>query len=88
MRVLSHRMSRARAFSDEFLRGIKCPVLLVRADPECGGFFSMEDVETALALNESVQHVFIRGIGHGLGIRDGNEHLFLNAIKPFLESSK
>ena len=51
-----------------------------------GGFFSMEDVETALTLNESLQHVFIRGIGHGLGIKEGNEHLFLEAIEPFLES--
>jgi len=73
-------------FSDEFLRGIMCPILLVRADPESGGFFSEEDVETALALNENLQHVFIKGIGHGLGIRDDNEHLFLDAIKPFLES--
>ncbi len=43
---------------------IRCPVLLLQADPEAGGVMADADVECAMSLLAQGQHVQLEGIGH------------------------
>ena len=67
------------------LGSIDKPLLIVQADPE-RGMIPHEDVEWAKSLNPDVSHVFLGELDHWLGIQEGREQIFLEAITPFLES--
>jgi len=45
---------------------IRCPVLLLQADPDAGGMMKDVDVERAMSLLAQGQHVQLEGIGHPL----------------------
>jgi len=69
----------------EFLETLKVPLLVLQANPEMG-MINHEDVEWARTLMPELSHVYLGETDHWLGIRDKREHLFLNAVTPFLES--
>ncbi len=46
------------------LPAIRCPVLLVQADPEAGGLTPHEEIAPALALLPRGKHVFLKGVSH------------------------
>jgi pimeloyl-ACP methyl ester carboxylesterase len=48
------------------LPAIRCPVLLLQADPDAGGEMTDADVERALSLLSQGQHVQLEGIDHPL----------------------
>jgi pimeloyl-ACP methyl ester carboxylesterase len=75
-------------FKEVFFKEIGCPILLVYADVEKGENVMRKEIDRTLTLNPNMQHIMIKGVDHGLGITEGREHLFLGAIKPFLESLK
>jgi len=66
---------------------IRIPLLVLQANPEMG-MINHEDVEWVRAIMPELSHVYIGETGHWLGINDKQEHLFINAITPFLESLK
>lgn len=79
---------------DEFFEGfsvkgilekLKTPLLVLQANPEMG-MINHEDVEWARTIMPELSHVYLGETNHWMGIRDKREHLFLNAITPFLES--
>jgi len=43
---------------------IRCPVLLLQADPEAGGLTPHEEMAPALALLPRGKHVFLKGVSH------------------------
>ncbi|MEU7612614.1 alpha/beta fold hydrolase [Micromonospora sp. NPDC049204] len=55
---------------DELLARVRCPTLLIQADPACGGFMSDNDVRRATQLLADVRHIRLDGVGHGLHIED------------------
>ena len=46
------------------LPAIRCPVLLLQADPEAGGLTPHEEMAPALALLPRGKHVFLKGVSH------------------------
>jgi pimeloyl-ACP methyl ester carboxylesterase len=48
------------------LPAIRCPVLLLQADPEAGAQMASANVERAMSLLAQGQHVQLKGIGHPL----------------------
>jgi len=46
------------------LPAIRCPVLLLQADPEAGGLTPHEEIAPALALLPRGKHVFLKGVSH------------------------
>ena len=68
---------------DTLLPGIQCPVLLLRADPACGGIMTDADVERALTLLPKPTHIRFTGVGHYL--IDPKEPV-LAAIRDFFAS--
>jgi pimeloyl-ACP methyl ester carboxylesterase len=71
---------------DTLLRHISCPVLLLQADPSCGGVISDDDVKDVISLLSEGSHVKLFGAGHNLGLGDGNVDLLQKAVAEFLES--
>jgi pimeloyl-ACP methyl ester carboxylesterase len=72
---------------DELIAGIKCPTLLIQADPKMGGLMTDEDVARIKAANADVQHARIHGIGHSLHMFDPAPILralmnFLSTLEP------
>lgn len=63
---------------------IKCPVLIIQANPQLGGLERDEDVDMALRLLPKAQHIKINHIGHFLHLQD--KEAVLNAVLPFLRS--
>jgi pimeloyl-ACP methyl ester carboxylesterase len=61
------------------------PLLIVQADPE-RGMIPHEDVEWAKSLKPDVSHVYLGELDHWLGLQDGREQIFVEALTPFLES--
>ncbi len=61
---------------------VSCPVLLLQADPACGGLMTDGDVERALALLKDGKHVAFPGFGHGLHV--DNADPVLQAVTEFL----
>jgi pimeloyl-ACP methyl ester carboxylesterase len=51
---------------EEFLRGVRCPMLLIQADPRAGALMSDEDVRRVKEIRPDVQHVKLEGLGHSL----------------------
>jgi pimeloyl-ACP methyl ester carboxylesterase len=68
----------------QMLPAIRCPVLLLQADPQAGGILPDTEVEQGLALLTKPAHIRLEGVGHGLH----NEHkdVVLQAIKGFLQT--
>ncbi len=70
----------------EVLRGAQCPVLLVQADREAGGFNADSDVTRALSLLPRGSSVKLEGEGHFLGLDSWNVAPLLRSIVGFAES--
>lgn len=69
---------------EAILPQIRCPVLLLQADPQRGGLLFDDEVQRALPLLKAPQHVRLRGIGHGL---HGEQPApVLDAIAAFLSA--
>ena len=69
----------------EFLGKVKCPTLLLQADPKMGGLMTDEGVQRARTLLADVYHVQIKRIGHSLQMSEAAPVLravtnFLNAV--------
>jgi pimeloyl-ACP methyl ester carboxylesterase len=71
---------------ETILRQLQFPILLVQADPKCGGVVSDEDAKNALALMSNGVHVMLDDTGHDLGFSHGNIDLLKQAVTGFLES--
>jgi pimeloyl-ACP methyl ester carboxylesterase len=71
---------------DALLSRIKVPVLLLQADPRCGGLIPDTYMEYALALLPNGYGVRLHGTGHGLGLDTWQVTALLRALIPFLES--
>ena len=50
----------------EFLAKVKCPTLLLQADPKLGGLMEDEEIKQARELLPDCMHVRMNGIGHSL----------------------
>lgn len=66
------------------LRRLACPVLILQADPACGGLLPDHEVDQALSLLPEAQHVKFEGIGHAL--HNEEKEPVLNAVLRFIES--
>jgi pimeloyl-ACP methyl ester carboxylesterase len=69
---------------EEILPAIRCPVLLLQADPDVGGVMTHAEVERALPLLAQVQHVRFEKTGHFFFSPEKGPAL--RAIAGFLES--
>jgi pimeloyl-ACP methyl ester carboxylesterase len=69
---------------EQVLPAIRCPVLLLQADPGAGGVMTDDEVARATALLAQPHHVRLAHIGHGL-FRPEKEPT-LRAMVEFLES--
>jgi pimeloyl-ACP methyl ester carboxylesterase len=69
---------------EAFLRGMRCPTLLLQADPKMGGLMSDEDVALARQILPQSVHVCFEGIGHGLYMQQPDP--ILRAMTNFLDS--
>jgi pimeloyl-ACP methyl ester carboxylesterase len=68
----------------EVARAIRCPALLLTADPAKGAIVTSETAQQAAALSGSIQVVNIPGAGHN--IRRENYPAFMRAVREFLNS--
>ena len=69
---------------EKVLPAIRCPVLLLQADPDAGGMMTDAEVERALPLLAHPQHVRFEQTGHGLFIPDREP--VLRAMVEFINS--
>lgn len=69
---------------DALLPAIRCPVLLLQADPASGGVMTEAEVERALPLLAQPTHVRLKQISHVL--HNEQKEPVLQAITDFLES--
>jgi pimeloyl-ACP methyl ester carboxylesterase len=69
---------------DALVRAIRCPVLLLQADPAAGGLLRDEDVAYAMARLDQPRHVRLTGIGHELHGPPNQSPAVLAAITPFI----
>ena len=69
--------------SEQVLRGIKCPLLVLRAE---SGMISWEEVLWAREVNEGIKVKELDGFDHWLGIQDGRESVVVNEVMNFLYS--
>lgn len=69
---------------EKLLRQIRCPSLLLQANPELGGLMSDTDVKRALELVPDAMHVRFPTLGHALYIQQAEP--VLRAVTDFLES--
>jgi pimeloyl-ACP methyl ester carboxylesterase len=67
---------------EEWLPLVRCPVLLVQADPAAGGLVSDREVAHWKSAVSGLRHVQLHGVGHGLFLETPSA--FLEAIQPFL----
>jgi pimeloyl-ACP methyl ester carboxylesterase len=66
----------------EVLPKVRCPVLLITADPEQGAIVTPEVAAEAARLNPRVQVVRLRGAGHNIRREQFEE--YLQAVRAFL----
>jgi pimeloyl-ACP methyl ester carboxylesterase len=71
---------------DTAMRQMACPVLLLQADPACGGMNSDQDVKHALSLLSEGSHVKLEGVGHDLGLESGEVRLLQTLVTNYLET--
>lgn len=71
---------------DALLGRIEAPVLLLQADPRCGGLMPDGYLEHALPLLANGFGVRLDGVGHDLGLDTWQVEALLGALVPFLES--
>lgn len=71
---------------DMMIKRITCPVLLIQADPACGGVITDDDVEHALAQLSDGQHVQLKGAGHDLGLNRGHVDPLQRVVTKYIES--
>lgn len=64
------------------LPSIRCPVLLLQADPKAGGFLTDAEVEQGLQLLSQPTHVLLEGVSHVL--HNEQKEPVLQAITDFL----
>jgi pimeloyl-ACP methyl ester carboxylesterase len=69
---------------DELLPAIRCPVLLLQADPAAGGVMTDAEVERALPLLRQPRHVRLEQTGHFLF--DPQKEPALRAMIEFFHS--
>jgi pimeloyl-ACP methyl ester carboxylesterase len=69
---------------EKVLPAIRCPVLLLQADPDAGGMMTDAEVERALPLLAHPRHVRLEQTGHALFIPD--KEPVLRAMVEFLNS--
>ncbi len=69
---------------ERLLPAIRCPVLLLQADPQAGGLLRDEEVQMALRLLPDGVHVRLRGLGHELHGLPKQAPRVVEAIAPFL----
>jgi len=67
---------------DTLLPTIQCPVLLLQADPDCGGAMSDTEAARAVTLLRQPSHIKFHGLSHLLYAE--NKEVFLKSIGPFL----
>jgi pimeloyl-ACP methyl ester carboxylesterase len=68
---------------ETLLPAIRCPVLLLQADPACGGLLTDADVARRIELLAQPTHVRLAGVSH---ILHGNRpEAVLEALLPFLD---
>lgn len=70
--------------AEKVLPKIRCPVLILQADPAAGGLLDAE-VERAMRLLPHAIRLRMEGMGHELHGPPGQERRVLEAITPFLE---
>jgi len=70
--------------TDMLFPKITCPVLLLRGNPELGGFMSDSDVDHAKNLIHDLTYILVKDVGHNLFIE--NRESVIMAITPFLLS--
>jgi len=70
--------------TDTLFPKITCPVLLLRGNPELGGFMSDADVDHARDLIHDFTYVMVEEVGHNLFIT--NREKVLSPMIPFLLS--
>jgi pimeloyl-ACP methyl ester carboxylesterase len=61
---------------------IRCPVLLLQADPDAGGLMTDAEVERALPLLSRPEHTLIKGASHIL-FTDEHQELVLRIIDEY-----
>jgi pimeloyl-ACP methyl ester carboxylesterase len=66
------------------LPAIRCPVLLLQADPRAGGLLRDADVQMGSRLLADSVHVRLPGIGHELHGPPDQAPRVVEAISPFL----
>jgi pimeloyl-ACP methyl ester carboxylesterase len=66
------------------LPSIRCPVLLLQADPKAGGFLTDAEVEQGIPLLSQPTHVLLEGVSHVL--HNEQKEPVLQAITDFLTS--
>lgn len=71
---------------DQMLDAIKCPTLLIQADPSKGGMETNEEAAYALDLLENGLHVKLDDVGHDLGLASWIIDQLLSSLTSFLES--
>jgi len=69
---------------EEFLPKVKCPALLMQADPRLGGLMSDEDVKEARDLLPDSMHIRMDGLGHSLQISEASP--VVRVLNNFLNS--
>src|SRR5262245_41420705 len=68
------------------LPAIRCPVLLLQADPALGGVLADADVALGCRLLRNVEVARLRGIDHALHSRSDQLDRVIAAMRPFLDS--
>lgn len=74
--------------AEKLLPKIKCPVLLLQADPALGGLVTDEDVAMAMRLLPRAIHAKFPGLGHSLGLDTWQVGPVVRSVSDFLEMAR